>query len=94
MKLEDVYGMQPIGLIDEASAASFQQALQAVIAEQTPRRIEAIARTRSGRRFDADIALAPVVENHTLYGIVCSLRDISTLKDIERMKDAPSDCRA
>lgn len=88
MKLEDVYGMQPIGLIDEASAASFQQALQAVIAEQTPRRIEAIARTRSGRRFDADIALAPVVENHTLYGIVCSLRDISTLKDIERMKDA------
>jgi signal transduction histidine kinase len=34
------------------------------------------------------MALAPVAENGFVVGIVCSLRDISSFKEIERMKDA------
>lgn len=88
MAPEDAHGMQPTALLEEESAECFRAALKVVIAEQTSRRFEAVARTRSGRSFDADIALSPVVENQTLLGIVCSLRDMSAFKDVERMKDA------
>ncbi|MBN1120379.1 MAG: PAS domain S-box protein [Anaerolineae bacterium] len=49
-------------------------------------RLEVLANRKDGTTFDADIALALVREDETLLGIVCTVRDISDLKAVERMK--------
>jgi PAS domain S-box-containing protein len=60
---------------------------QAVLTNE-PQRITITARRSDGSTFDADVALAPVPETHnSLGGAVCSLRDITQLKEVERLKD-------
>lgn len=50
-------------------------------------RIEFIAQRKNKTTFDADMALAPICQEGEVLGIVCSIRDITTLKEIERIKD-------
>lgn len=52
------------------------------------RRLQLKARRRGGTVFDADVALAPIVEQGTVNSLICSIHDISGLKEVERMKDA------
>jgi PAS domain S-box-containing protein len=51
-------------------------------------RMDITAQRKDGSTFDADIALAFVRETDSFEGFVCSLRDISQLKEVDRMKDA------
>ena len=69
-------------------AGSLIRALHTVIDAGRRRRLELVAKRRDGSTFDADVALAPVKEGETVQGAVCSLRDISRLKEVDRMKDA------
>lgn len=87
-KEEAVRHITPDCLAVEDDAGDLLAALHAVIRHGRPRRLELVARRRDGDTFDADVALAPVKEGDTVQGAVCSLRDISRLKEVDRMKDA------
>jgi two-component system phosphate regulon sensor histidine kinase PhoR len=65
-----------------------QDALRKVRQAEKALTVEVSARRKDGTLFDASFALAPVHEDGFLKGVVCSIRDISPLKEIERMKDA------
>jgi PAS domain S-box-containing protein len=65
-----------------------QEALQEVRQAEKALTLEVSARRKDGTDFDASFALAPIREEGFLKGVVCSIRDISPLKEIERMKDA------
>jgi PAS domain S-box-containing protein len=43
---------------------------------------------QSDTTFDAEIALAPIYRNGAVSNIICSIHDISQLKEVERLKDA------
>lgn len=75
-------------LILPAPAGLFRRALSALLDEGKWRRLECTVRRQDGSTFDADVALAPVMEEGRVLGGVCSLRDISRLKEVDRMKDA------
>src|SRR5436189_5047590 len=51
--------------------------------KQQPQRIEITARSKSGIPFTADFALAPITIDARSQGVVCSVRDISNLKQVE-----------
>ncbi|GAB4263584.1 MAG: hypothetical protein Kow0080_02060 [Candidatus Promineifilaceae bacterium] len=50
-------------------------------------RLESIIHLPQGHPVDLDIALAPVVDQNEIIGAVCSIRDISAMKEVSRMKD-------
>ncbi|MBN1310672.1 MAG: PAS domain S-box protein [Anaerolineae bacterium] len=85
--VDEIYDKHPEVLIDTAHTGAVRTALQRVMESSEPSRLEVVALRRDGSGFDADIALAPVRDEHGLLGFVCSLRDITALKEVERMKD-------
>lgn len=74
-------------LVNAGQANQLRQALARVKQEAGPRRVELTAQRQDGSTFDVQIDLAAVRENGELLGVVCSLRNITSLKDVERMKD-------
>lgn len=83
---DEVFG-QPLRII--AAPGSQQElikAKQAVRGTHDSQRIQIGAQCKNGRTFDADIALAYVKDNRD--HIVCSIRDITFLKELDRAKDA------
>lgn len=83
---EDCAGQHVTLLVDSELEARFKRALNAVQTEQHSQRLELTVRSKSGQTFDADIALAQIKGNDA--HIVCSIRDITHLKEVERAKDA------
>lgn len=75
-------------LISSTAEGRFAQSLDAVLQRGKKARLELAARRKDGSTFDADVALAPVVDDGLVRGGVCSLHDISRLKEVDRMKDA------
>jgi PAS domain S-box-containing protein len=88
------YGMdtlvgEPIArLMCEQHITMLADALDEVQRTRRAARLEVMACGADGNWFDADVALAPIVEVGEVMGIVCSMRDISALKEVERMKDS------
>lgn len=80
---------QPLpALVSPAAEKDFFAALDSVLQRGKRARLELPARRKDGTTFDADVALAPVVDDGLVRGGVCSLHDISRLKEVDRMKDA------
>jgi signal transduction histidine kinase len=52
------------------------------------RRLEATAISRDSTPLEVDVALAPIRDDDELVGIVCTLHDISEMKEVERLKDS------
>lgn len=75
-------------LIAPAAEDHFFRALDAVLQRGKRSRLEFSAQRKDGSKFDADVALAPVIDDGFVRGGVCSLHDISRLKEVDRMKDA------
>jgi len=75
-------------LVHKDDAQNLNTALEDVVQQGQAVRRELTACRADGSCFDADIALAPIQENGRVTGVVCSIRDISALKEVERMKDA------
>jgi PAS domain S-box-containing protein len=75
-------------LICAGHAGTLTNAFNEVQQTRRPSRLEVVACSASGNEFDADVALAPIIEEGVVVGIVCSIRDISALKEVERMKDS------
>jgi PAS domain S-box-containing protein len=72
-------------LADASSQTTLTQAMEIAQNQLDGQRFQVIARRKDGSTFDADVALAYVKDNGG--HIVCSLRDITPLKEVERMKD-------
>ena len=84
---EEIRHRSPKCLAVESDAGDLLEALQSVVEDGRRRRLELVARRRDDTTFDADVALAPVKDGDAVRGAVCSLRDISRLKEVDRMKD-------
>lgn len=80
---------QPLSpFISQNGEARFAKALDAVLQRGKRSRMALTAQRKDGTSFDADVALAPVTDDGHVRGGVCSLHDISSLKEVDRMKDA------
>ncbi len=76
---------QPLAtLVIPDHAPLLGQAFETVVRTQRPERLEVTARCEARLAFDADIVLSPVVgPGKALFGVVCSLRDITQRKQME-----------
>jgi PAS domain S-box-containing protein len=84
---DEMYGVPLIHMISGESRAILENALKHTLDYGQPVRREVAALRKDGSAFDADVALAPIQGEEQIAGVVCSLRDISALKEVERMKD-------
>jgi PAS domain S-box-containing protein len=82
---DDLVGQPLTFLLDPDHAGRCETALAYVLIRQQPHRLELLARRRDRAALDVDVALAPVQDGS---GIVCNLRDVTALKEVERIKDA------
>ncbi len=87
-RAHEVLNQSPIILAEPSRSDAFRALLQAALVGGQAGRLEIVAQRRSGGTFDADVALAPIRERSVAVGAVCSIRDITALKEVERMKDA------
>jgi PAS domain S-box-containing protein len=83
----DLTGTAVFGLLAASQGEAFIKEFEAVVEQRAPARIETVVQRSNGSTFDADIAMAPIHEKDRVTGVVCSIRDISDLKEVERMKD-------
>jgi PAS domain S-box-containing protein len=86
--VDELRGWSPTSLVTSEHADTMQDALRNAIEKHTVERLELVAQRGDDTTFDADVALAPIEENGDLLGVVCTMRDISMLKEVARMKDA------
>lgn len=70
-------------LADQDSLQSFDGILNEVLASGEPRRAEIVMRRSNSTTFDADMMLSPV-HNGEMWGVVCSVRDVTERKLQER----------
>ncbi len=62
-------------------------AVHKVMVKRLTQHLQVVGRCGDGATFDAYMALAPIRDETGSIGAVCSIRDISALKEIERLKD-------
>jgi PAS domain S-box-containing protein len=88
--VDEVYGQSPDVLLDDAEqAARFQRGLADTIKHGRTEQVSGVSiRCKDGTSFEADIALAPIREEGAVRGVVCNIRDITELREVERMKEA------
>jgi PAS domain S-box-containing protein len=71
-------------LLDPISLDALNEAMKEVASQLTPRRIELVFYRADGMRFDADAAIAPVMQfDNAEFTVICSLRDITERKQAE-----------
>ncbi len=85
---DELYGKSLALLVMEDDRERLEQAAGAVMQNVQTQRLEIQVKHKNGDAFHADVAIAPVEQGSGTTGLVCGLRDISVLKEVERMKDA------
>ncbi len=65
-------------------AEILRQAFETVIKTSRPARLEIIADRSDGSDFDADVVISPILQQDRMISAVCSLRDITSRKRLER----------
>lgn len=82
---DEVYGLAFTTCIDPAYGAALASKVKTVVEQAKSERIELVARLRNGKTFDADLMLSPLLgAQGQVTNLVCSLRDISLRKQLER----------
>lgn len=84
---EECPGTSLSELVEPEYAEAVTQAVASVAGRQETCRVEVLARGQDGELFDAEIALAPMLREDGMDGMVASIRDISEHKRLARMKD-------
>lgn len=83
--IQEAQGQPLSSLCQTAEVDRMKAVLATVVTQQEPARLEVVAQCHGGPTFEADAALSPVVrEDGQTVGIVCSLRDMTTGKELER----------
>ncbi|MCL4267159.1 MAG: PAS domain S-box protein [Anaerolineae bacterium] len=71
------------------SVDPFMEIISDVLSSHERRRLEIVVQDKDGRQLDIDLALSPVdKDGQEIPLLVCSLRDITALKEVQRMKEA------
>lgn len=65
-------------------AEILRQALENVVETARPARLEIIADRSDGTDFDGDVVISPILQQDRVISVVCSLRDITDRKRLER----------
>jgi two-component system phosphate regulon sensor histidine kinase PhoR len=84
---DDVFGWPLEKLIAGDDGEMVRKAVHFVATRGRPARLQTSANRSNDVSLDIDMALAPIKEEGEVVGLVCSLRDITPLKEAERMKD-------
>jgi two-component system, sensor histidine kinase and response regulator len=82
---DEAFGFPVQRLADLASAETLSQAVNSALDTSERQRIQIVAQGKNGQTFDADIALARMGRKSG--HIICSVRDITHFKEVERVKD-------
>jgi PAS domain S-box-containing protein len=83
---ELTHGTRITDLVVPGQRGAVERALQVVVSRQVVQRLEVTALRQDQRTFDAELALAPYREQEDVMA-VCVVRDITALKQVERMRD-------
>lgn len=83
----DVIDHHPVMLIEAKSQAALSRHITELQRGGRPDRLEVTALRRDGTPLEVDITFVPTSTGDEVTGAVCSLRDISPLKENERLKD-------
>lgn len=79
--VQRVIGQPLAAILNDESLVNM---LKWVFQKMQPQRIEVVAKRLDGSQFDADVVLAPILNNDThQLGVVCSWRDITERKQME-----------
>lgn len=82
---DEAYGLPFVSCADHPYSEALAATLREVVERAQPGRIEIVARRRSGETFDADVSVSPLLSSPgQVANLVCSLRDISDRKQLER----------
>jgi PAS domain S-box-containing protein len=84
----EVLNQSLIILVDHEHIKVWSNLMEAVLEQRTTHRKELLALRKDGTTFDIELALAPLLREGSVYGFVSSMRDVSAIKAVERMKDA------
>ncbi len=84
---EEVLGQSLSTIAAPESKAVCNKILQEVVLGHESKRLELTAESKDGTPLDVELALVPIQHDEIVYGIVSTVRDISALKEVERMKD-------
>lgn len=77
----------PSCLADVPDSAKFMRALNLAVQTGQQTRLEFTARRKDKTIFDADMAVVSLRQSDAIVNLMCSIRDITQLKEIERIKD-------
>jgi PAS domain S-box-containing protein len=83
---DELFGQPVRDLLESQFRKRLDAAIALVIENGGRQRLEVVARRKDGATFDADIALTRVTNDDSPHALF-SLRDITHLKEVERMKD-------
>jgi PAS domain S-box-containing protein len=81
---EAILGHSLLDLVDSDDALRLIQALDNVVNGDGVARAEVVGRHKDGTLFDADMALAAILKQGRIQGVVCSIRDITARKKAEK----------
>ncbi len=84
---EEVLGQSLSTIAAPESKAVCNKTLQEIVLDHGSKRLELTAESKDGTPLDVELALVPLQHDDIVYGIVSTVRDISALKEVERMKD-------
>jgi PAS domain S-box-containing protein len=88
---DEVYNRTFEAIANDEHAQNLHLALEDVVVKRWPQRIEVTARRHDGGTFEADVMMSPILNQPggQVTSIVCSLRDITQRKQMEReLRDA------
>ncbi|MCC6905018.1 MAG: PAS domain S-box protein [Anaerolineae bacterium] len=86
--LEEARSLSLPALVSATSRKGVRNALTRALQTQEAQHIEIMVERKGREHFDADLILAPIVERGRVINLVASFHDITSLKQVERMKDA------
>ncbi len=84
---EEVMGQSLSIIAASESKTACSKTLQDVVVEHGSKLLEITAQSKDGTLLDVALSLVPLQHDDVVYGIVSTVRDISALKEVERMKD-------
>lgn len=85
---DDMYGVNVLDLFTAETQQLVSVSLSKAISTKTVVRVEAVAILHNEHRLDVEVSFSPVKRSGEEENVVCTIRDISERKEIERLKDA------
>lgn len=79
-----IVGHNLLTLSQADSTGMLLEVLQGIVTTHDRARVEIAGVRNDGTVFEADVAMAPIIEHRRLSGIVCSVRDVTERKRVEQ----------